>query len=409
MGLLQVGAGAAESVLADQWREYFYCDALAEDVLMKKGEARQSRRAFNTKKSDNLISNGAIIAVNEGQCMIIVDNGAIVEVCAEPGKFLFDSSTEPTIFYGGLKKGIVDSFNTWKKRVGFGGDTATDQRIYYFNTKDIIGNKYGTQNPIPFRIVDQNIGLDTDVAVRCHGEYAYRLADPILFYKKLCGNVSDEFRKDRLDSQLKSELLTALQPAFAAISAQGVRYSQLPAHADDIAKCLDAELSHTWGQNYGIEIAAFGLSSATISDEDAERIKQLQMNATLKDPTLAAATLAAAQAQAMKDAAKNTSTGPMMAFAGMSMANMAGGLNAQQLYSMGVAQASAQSAAPAMPNAQSAAQSGSWTCNCGTVNTGNFCSNCGRRRPQSASGTCPKCGQQENHGNFCSNCGAPRP
>lgn len=409
MGLLQVGAGAAESVLADQWREYFYCDALAEDVLMKKGEARQSRRAFNTKKSDNLISNGAIIAVNEGQCMIIVDNGAIVEVCAEPGKFLFDSSTEPTIFYGGLKKGIVDSFNTWKKRVGFGGDTATDQRIYYFNTKDIIGNKYGTQNPIPFRIVDQNIGLDTDVAVRCHGEYAYRLADPILFYKKLCGNVSDEFRKDRLDSQLKSELLTALQPAFAAISAQGVRYSQLPAHADDIAKCLDAELSHTWGQNYGIEIAAFGLSSATISDEDAERIKQLQMNATLKDPTLAAATLAAAQAQAMKDAAKNTSTGPMMAFAGMSMANMAGGLNAQQLYSMGVAQASAQSAAPAMPNAQSAAQSGSWTCNCGTVNTGNFCSNCGRRRPQSASWTCPKCGQQENHGNFCSNCGAPRP
>lgn len=409
MGLLQVGAGAAESVLADQWREYFSCDALAEDVLMKKGEARQSRRAFNTKKSDNLISNGAIIAVNEGQCMIIVDNGAIVEVCAEPGKFLFDSSTEPTIFYGGLKKGIVDSFNTWKKRVGFGGDTATDQRIYYFNTKDIIGNKYGTQNPIPFRIVDQNIGLDTDVAVRCHGEYAYRLADPILFYKKLCGNVSDEFRKDRLDSQLKSELLTALQPAFAAISAQGVRYSQLPAHADDIAKCLDAELSHTWGQNYGIEIAAFGLSSATISDEDAERIKQLQMNATLKDPTLAAATLAAAQAQAMKDAAKNTSTGPMMAFAGMSMANMAGGLNAQQLYSMGVAQASAQSAAPAMPNAQSAAQSGSWTCNCGTVNTGNFCSNCGRRRPQSASWTCPKCGQQENHGNFCSNCGAPRP
>ena len=405
MGLLQVGAGAAESVLADQWREYFYCDALPEDVLMKKGEARQARRAFNTKKSDNLISNGAIIAVNEGQCMIIVDNGAIVEVCAEPGKFLFDSSTEPKIFYGGLKKGIVDSFHTWKKRVGFGGDTATDQRIYFFNTKDIIGNKYGTQNPIPFRIVDQNIGLDTDVAIRCHGEYAYRLADPILFYKKLCGNVSDEFRKDRLDSQLKSELLTALQPAFAAISAQGVRYSQLPAHADDIAKCLDTELSRTWGQNYGIEIAAFGLSSATISDEDAERIKQLQMNATLKDPTLAAATLAAAQAQAMKDAAKNTSTGPMMAFAGMNMAGTTGGLNAQQLYAMGAQQ----SAAPAAPKVQPAVQNGSWTCSCGTVNTGNFCSNCGSRRPQPASWTCPQCGQQENHGNFCSNCGAPRP
>ncbi len=402
MGLLQVGVGALESVLADQWREYFYCDALSEDTLMKKGTIRQARRAFNTKKSDNIISNGAIIAVNEGQCMIIVDSGAIVEVSAEPGQFLWDSSTEPTIFYGGLKKGIVDSFNTWKKRVGFGGDTAGDQRVYYFNTKDIIGNKYGTQNPIPFRVVDRNINLDTDVSVRCHGEYAYRLSDPILFYKKLCGNVSDAFTRDRIDSQLKSELLTALQPAFAKISEQGVRYSQLPAHADDIARALDTELSATWGKNYGIEIAAFGVNSATISDEDADRIKQLQMNATLKDPTLAAATLAAAQAQAMQDAAKNSSAGPMMAFAGMNMAGMAGGLNAQQLYSMGTAA----NAAP-QPTAPTPAkmQTGSWTCACGNVNTGNFCPQCGAQRPQPAVWTCPQCGQQGNTGNFCSNCG----
>ena len=414
MGLLQVGLGAAESVLSDQWREYFYCDALTEDVLMKKGEARQARRAFNTKKSDNLITNGAIIAVNEGQCMIIVDNGAIVEVSAEPGKFVWDASTEPSIFYGGLKKGIVDSFNTWKKRVAFGGDTATDQRIYFFNTKDIIGNKYGTQNPIPFRIIDRNINLDTDVAVRCHGEYAYRLADPILFYKKLCGNVSDEFRRDRIDSQLKTELLTALQPAFAAVSEQGVRYSQLPAHADDIARALDAELTNTWGQNYGIEIAAFGLSSATISDEDAERIKVLQMNAALKDPTMAAATIAAAQAQAMKDAANNTSTGPMMAFAGMNMANMVGGMNSQQLYGMG---GTPQQTPPTTPSPAPAvaagvgvatAPAGSWTCACGTVNTGNFCSNCGSQKPQPATWTCPKCGHQGNTGNFCSNCGTPK-
>ena len=284
--------------------------------------------------------------------------------------------------------------------------------VYFFNTKEIIGNKYGTQNPIPFRIIDRNINLDTDVAVRCHGEYAYRLADPILFYKKLCGNVSDEFRRDRIDSQLKTELLTALQPAFAAVSEQGVRYSQLPAHADDIARALDVELSNTWGQNYGIEIAAFGLSSATISDEDAERIKVLQMNAALKDPTMAAATIAAAQAQAMKDAANNTATGPMLAFAGMNMANMVGGMNSQQLYGMGGAPQQTPPTTPSPAAAgvgvAAAAPAGSWTCACGTVNTGNFCSNCGSQKPQPATWTCPKCGHQGNTGNFCSNCGTPK-
>ena len=226
--------------------------------------------------------------------------------------------------------------------------------------------------------------------------------------------MSDEFRRDRIDSQLKTELLTALQPAFAAVSEQGVRYSQLPAHADDIARALDAELTNTWGQNYGIEIAAFGLSSATISDEDAERIKVLQMNAALKDPTMAAATIAAAQAQAMKDAANNTSTGPMMAFAGMNMANMVGGMNSQQLYGMGgtpqQTPPTTPSPAPAAAAAvgAAAAPAGSWTCACGTVNTGNFCSNCGSQKPQPATWTCPKCGHQGNTGNFCSNCGTPK-
>lgn len=435
MGLLQVAAGAINTVLADQWREYFYCDSMSENVLMKKGTPRKAKNNFNTKGSDNLISNGAVIAVNEGQCMIIVDNGAIVEFSAEPGQFTWDSSTEPSIFYGGLGKGIIDSFNQWKKRVAFGGDTATDQRIYFFNTKDIIGNKYGTQNPIPFRLIDKNINLDVEFGVRCHGEYSYRLSDPILFYKKLCGNVTDEFTRDRIDSQLKSELLTALQPAFADVSAKGIRYSELPAHADDIAAALNVHLTETWGKNYGVEIAAFGLSSATISEEDAQKIQTLQLNATLRDPGMAGATLAAAQAQAMKDAANNTSTGPMMAFAGMNMANMAGGMNMGNLYGMaqqnqmqqaqmqqgmpqgspmmgqapqGVVGAMGQGQAPAAPAEQPKMQAGGWTCECGSENSGNFCTNCGKPRPKPANWFCPECGT-ENTGNFCTNCGTKRP
>lgn len=423
MGLLSVAAGALNTVLADQWREYFYCDSLSENVLMTKGLPRKAKNNQNTKGSDNLISNGSVVAVNEGQCMIIVDNGAIVEVSAEPGQYVYDSSTEPSIFYGGLGKGIVDSFNQWKKRVGFGGDTATDQRVYYFNTKDIMGNKYGTQNPIPFRLIDKNINLDVEFGVRCHGEYSYRLIDPILFYKKVCGNVTEEFTRDRIDSQLKSELLTALQPAFADISAKGIRYSELPAHADDIAAALNQHLTETWGKNYGVEIAAFGLSSATISEADAEKIQTLQLNASLRDPGMAGATLAAAQAQAMKDAANNQSAGPMMAFAGLNMANMAGGMNTGNLYNMAAQQQQmAQQAQPQMqqPGAPVAGvvaggpaeapkmQAGSWTCECGSENNGNFCTNCGKPKPQPKNWFCPQCGI-ENTGNFCTNCGTKKP
>ena len=165
MGLLKAGIGALGGVLADQWREYFYCDALPENVLVKKGVKRTSGRSTNVKGEDNIISNGSIIAVNEGQCMMIVEQGAIVEFSAEAGEFVWDSSTEPTIFYGGLGQGIKGSWETLKKRFTMGGDTGKDQRVYFFNTKEILGNKYGTASPVPFRVVDQNIGLDMDLSL----------------------------------------------------------------------------------------------------------------------------------------------------------------------------------------------------------------------------------------------------
>ncbi|MBP3735889.1 MAG: SPFH domain-containing protein, partial [Lachnospiraceae bacterium] len=325
MGLIASVVGSASGVLADQWREYFYCDSMDADTLMVKGQHSRGGRSTNSKGSDNIITNGSVIAVNEGQCMIIVDQGAIAEVCAQPGEFTYDTSKEPSIFYGGLGQGILESFKVFGRRVGFGGDTGRDQRVYYFNIKDIVGNKYGTANPVPFRVVDRNIGLDTDISIKCFGEYAYKLEDPILFYKNIAGNVTDTYKREQLDSQLKSELLTALQPAFAKISDMGIRYSALPGHTDDIAKALNEVLTETWGKKYGIVITAFGVSSVKANEEDEKRIKELQMNATMRDPGMAAAQLAGATAQAMQSAAANESAGPMMAFAGMNMASMAGG------------------------------------------------------------------------------------
>jgi len=406
MGLLKAGFDAAAGVLADEWREYFYCDSIDTEVLAVKGAKRTAKRNSNTKGSANLISNGSVIAVNEGQCMIIVDQGQIVEVCAEPGKFVYENSTEPSIFYGDLGKTIQDSFDQFGRRLGLAGDTGTDQRIYFFNTKDIIGNKYGTPNPVPFRVVDHNIGLDVDISIRCHGEYSYQIKDPILFYKNICGNVESEYRREQLDSQLKTELLTALQPALAKISEMGIRYSALPAHADDMANALNEVLSAKWNNTYGIVISTFGISSVTASEEDEAMIKNLQKNAVLTNPAMAAATLTAAQAQAMQDAAKNTATGPMFAFAGMNMANNAGGVNAQQLYSMAQNQQN-QAAPTGQVNPETPVpQAGAWTCECGAVNTGKFCSECGKPRPQAQDWTC-SCGTV-NTGKFCSNCGRPK-
>ena len=419
MGLLKAGTAAGQSMLADKWREYFYCPSLESDVLVKKGEKRISGRSSNTKGSENLISNGSVIAVNEGQCMIIVEQGAIAEVCAEAGEFVYDSSSEPSIFYGDLKESVTASFRQFGKRFTMGGDTGKDQRIYFINTKEIIGNKYGTASPVPFRVVDTNVGLDMDISIRCHGEYAYRVVDPILFYKNICGNVEGVFTRDKIDSQLKSELLTALQPAFARISGMGIRYSALPGHTMELAAALNEVLSKRWGGHYGIAISSMGVNSVKASEEDEQMIKELQRTAALRNPTMAAAHLAGAQAEAMKSAAANPNAGPMMAFAGMNMAAGAGGMNAADLFAM-EQQAAPQMTAPAQTSGTGSAESArtggkpetavsGWTCSCGALgNTGKFCTECGKPRPaEDAFWTC-SCGTK-NKGKFCMECGRPKP
>ena len=202
MGLIRAGLAAAGGTLADQWKEFFYCEALEKEVLVRRGYKKTSGRSSNKKGNDNIITSGSGIAVADGQCMIIVEQGKIVEVCAEPGEFTYDASTEPSIFSGSLGEGLMETFRTIGKRITYGGDTGKDQRVYYFNTKELVENRFGTPNPIPFRVVDSKIGLDIDVSIRCSGIYSYKIEDPLLFYANVCGNVSDEYTRDELDGQL---------------------------------------------------------------------------------------------------------------------------------------------------------------------------------------------------------------
>lgn len=414
MGLIKAGIGALGGTMADQWKEFFYCDAMEKDVMVTKGRKRTSSRSSNTKGNDNIISNGSVIAVADGQCMMIVEQGKIVEVCAEPGEFTYDTSTEPSIFAGSLGESIKATFKTVGKRFTFGGDTGKDQRVYYFNTKELVDNKFGTPNPIPFRVVDSKIGLDVDVSIRCSGVYSYKISDPLLFYTNVCGNVEQDYTRDELDRQLKTEFISALQPAFGKLSDLELRPNQIVAHNTELEKAMNAALSEKWGELRGLKVVSIALGSVTLPEEDAEMIKQLQRTVVLQNPNMAGAALVGAQADAMKTAAAN-SAGAMTGFMGMGMAMNTGGMNAQNLFAMGQQQAAqqvsqqapAQQAAQQAP-AQQAAKPGSWTCSCGAVATGKFCPECGSPKPVENNGWTCACGTV-NKGKFCQNCGAKKP
>lgn len=404
MGLIKALTGAAGGVLADQWKEFFYCEAMEAEVLVTKGKKKTTRRSSNTRGTENIITDGSVLTVNEGQCMLIVEQGSVVEVCAEPGEYVYDAKTEPSVLGGDLTEGLSGMLDWIGERFTFGGEAARDQRIYYVNTRELMGNKYGTPNPVPFRVVDSNIGLDMDISIKCFGEYSYRITNPVLFYTNVCGNIQEDFLREELDGQLKSELMTALQPAFAMISEMGIRYSALPGHTAELAGVLNKLLSEKWGTLRGIQIVSLGISSVKASEEDEAMLKELQRNAAFRNPLMAAAHMTGAQADAIKAAAANPNAGPAMAFAGMGMASATGGVDVQALYAMGNNQREAVQKSVQKP-VQETTQS--WTCSCGSVNTGNFCPSCGNKKPAPAVWTC-SCGSV-NTGNFCPQCGSRRP
>ncbi len=435
MGLIKAGMGAVGGVLADQWKEFFYCDSMPPDVLMMKGQKRISGRSSNTSGEDNIISNGSVIAVNNGQCMMIVEQGKVVDLCSEPGEYTYDQSSEPSLFADGLnKESIISVFKQVGKRFTFGGSPGKDQRVYFFNTKEIIGNKYGTPSEIPFKVVDEDTGLKLAVRIRCFGEYSYKIVDPILFYTNVAGNATGDYNRSQIDSQLKSELLTALQPAFTKISEQRIDYTELPGHTFEMADALNEVLSKKWTELRGISIVSFGINSIKANEEDEAKIQKIQMGMAMSNPALGAGVLVDAQADAMRTAAGNEGgMGAAFGFMGMNMAGAAGGMNAGNLYGMAGQQAQQQQqAAPAPAPAPAAsgwkcaecgaegntgkfcancgkpkpAPAESWTCECGQTNTGKFCANCGKPKPAS-DWTC-ECGTV-NKGKFCANCGKPRP
>ena len=412
MGLIKAGMGALGGTFADQWKEFFYCEALGKDVLVTKGQKRITGRSSNTKGNDNIISNGSGIAVADGQCMLIVEQGKVVEVCAEPGEFTYDTSSEPSIFAGNLGESIRETFKVVGKRFTYGGDTGKDQRVYYINTKEMGEILYGTATPIPFRVVvNEELGYKLSVDLRCNGNFTYRISDPLLFYTNVCGNVESDYESAEIAPRLKGELMTALQPALATLSAQKIQYYEIPAHTLELSDALNDVLSKTWKEKRGIEVFSFNINSLSIPEDQRLKLTEWEENAMTTNPNTAAARLVGGQIDAMK-AAANNNAGAMTGFMGMGMAMNAGGMggmNAQNLFAMGQQQnqaAQQQAAAQQQQAAQSAPQPGanSWKCQCGAIATGKFCPECGARLQR----TCPKCGKEvDGKQKFCPECGDP--
>lgn len=413
MGLIKAAMGAIGGTLADQWKDYFYCDSIPNDTLVMIGKryGGSQGRSSNTS-AENVITTGSKLVVNDGQCMIIVDDGKVEVICAEPGSYTYDKNAEKSIFVDGST--IMEKLSILAEEIGrrftFGGAVGKEQRIYYFNIKEITGNKFGTPSPVPFRVVDRNIGLDVDISIRCFGEYSYRIVDPIKFYGNVCGNVNDSFKRDQIESQLKTELLTALQPAFAKISEMGIRYSALPAHTMEIAEVLNQVLDQKWGQLRGIEVVSFGVSNVNASEEDEKMIKDLQRTKALSSPDMMVANYVAANAEAQKIVAGN-SAGAMTGFMGMGMLNNSAGVNVNSMFDM-IGRNQQTNSNQQTNQTQSTNQNQSadgWTCSKGhSGNKGKFCAECGEPKPTPPSEWICECGAK-NSGKFCSECGKPKP
>ncbi len=361
MGIIRAAASAFGSVFEEQWKEFVTCDAMGMDTLMCRGYKRISDRSTNTRKDDNVLTNGSVLLVSDGQCVIVVSRGKVVDVCTEPGEHIFIDPSRP----GGIR-GFLSDVGT---RMAFGGGDIQPitHRIYYVNMLECMDNPYFTPAPVAFRIHDPNTDLDIDMSVFAAGLYSYRISDPAKFYKLLAGNIGGSYTREKLTEQITSLLLTALGPALSRISEQGIRPYQAPEHIPELCNALREEMNGGWCGEHGLEIVSLALDSFAV--EGMGTIQTLQKDVVLQDVNMAAATITGATANAMQTAA----------------ANGAGGMMAAALIA---------------PQAEPG-----WVCSCGAVSRGLFCPECGRRR--SSEWICA-CGQK-NSGRFCSECGRANP
>ncbi len=404
MGLIKAAIGALGGTLGDTWKETIHCASINNKTLLKVGTKMNegSSRSSNTKGTDNYISNGSAIMVETGTCMLTIDNGKITNIVTEPGRYILDNSTAPSIFAGNIKDSLKDLLS----RFTYGGTPAAEQKVVYINLQEIPDLLFGTSEPMPYFDPYYN----TSIELKCYGSFSIQIPDAeaaVRFYTEVCpkgvdaGDVmaQDIFGKD----QYKGEFIQALLGGLSALSDQGVMYAKIQTHLTQLAQEASRNAVDWTERGFTIKRVAFR-GPVTLSEDSKKRLDARLEADTQLDDRVQKAMMNKRIANGIEAMGSNTgSGGGMMGVMGMGQmmnmgANLMGSYNTQQPQQ----QAPQQNAAPAAPAADT------WTCECGAQNTKKFCSECGKPKPAGPEKwVCSNCGA-ENTAKFCSECGAKK-
>lgn len=389
MGIVKALTSAIGGSLADQWLEVIEAGNMGDQTLFTSGV--KVRKGSNTKGTDNTVSDGSVIHVYPNQFMLLVDGGKVIDYTGEPGYFTVKNSSMPSLFNGQLKEAVSESFD----RIRFGGQTPTAQKVYFINLQEIKGIKFGTPNPINY--FDQF--YNAELFLRAHGTYSIKIADPILFYAEAVPKNADHIEVEDINGQYLSEFLEALQSSINQMSADGIRISYVASKGRELGQYMSDVLDDQWRAGRGIEIQSVGIASISYDEESKSLIQMRNQGAMLSDPGIREGYVQGAAARGIEAAGSNAN-GSLAGFMGMGMGmNTAGGF-------MGAASAANADQMQMNQAAKNAGTQETWTCSCGSVNTGKFCPDCGSKKPEGP-WTCG-CGAV-NTGKFCSECGKPRP
>ncbi len=423
MGLIKAAVSSVSGVLKDSWLETIEPGQMSDQTVMVSGVRVRKGKGSNSS-NDNIVSNGSVIHVYPNMMMLLMDCGKVVDYSAEEGYYQVSMSSAPSLFNGELSETVKD---TWE-RFKFGGTASSTQKVYYINLQEIKGIKFGTKNPVNY--YDQK--YDAELFLRAHGTYSIKITDPLKFFNEAIPRSASRCEFSDISAQYIDEFMDALQSAINQLSADGISISNVTSKSRELSKYMSQTLDADWNELRGMEVCSVGIASISYDDESKKLINMRNQGAMLKDAAIREGYVQGNIAEGLKAAGSNPN-GAAQAFMGMGMGmNAAGGFmsaasqtNAQQMQAQQAAQAQAQAAQAQSANtwkcqcgaentgnfcnncgSKKPAPAGQWQCSCGTVNTGNFCSNCGAKNPNAA-WKC-SCGA-ENTGNFCNNCGAKRP
>lgn len=401
MGLIKATFDSIGGKFADAWLEVLEADNMDDNTVFTTGvQVRSnSKRNNNRKGEEGIISNGSIIHVYPNQCLLLLDGGKIVDYTAEEGYYKVDKSSTPSLFNGELGKSLLDTF----KRIKFSGIPSQAQKAVFINLQEIKGIKFGTRNPVNYFDNFYN----SELFIRAHGTYSIKIVDPLKFYTEAIPRNAHRVQIQDINEQYINEFLEGLQVSINKMSAEGVRISHVTSKASEISAHMRDALDNDWREMRGMEIQAVAIGSVSYDEESQKLINMRNQGAMLGDSTVQRGYVAGAAARGLENAGKNPN-GAMNAFMGFGMGQMATGNLFSAVASAPQTQQPQQQTQA--PQQQAGAAAGSWKCECGSVNTGKFCPNCGKAKPADQGWFCPECGHKnEADGKFCPECGTRRP